>query len=357
MPATRPARCSSATTRTSASSLALLSAPRLTDAEGRVRAVDVERPLAAGGGTLRLARPAGSPQARALRPPGDRQPRDLGASLDDGEAARGGPACVMPGRRRRPVRGSASTAWGRSEYKIHVPRRSPVDPAGVAEHLEVVRDGRLADVAAGGEVAGADLGAVAQLAEDREPGRVGGGLQEQDVGVGLALHVDQCIDRCLYRQVSIQQRRPPHRGALRDDHRDHPRDRPAALRRRRGPRLPGLLVLQRSRDDRREPVLRPRARRAAGRRRPRLPGLRQPDRRRRPPSGRARPRPRVGWRHRRPALGQAGRADRPGVRGRHDRRDAGPRPARTPPRPARPTSSSSRATSKRSRSRPSRSTS
>ena len=52
----------------------------------------------------------------------------------------------------------------------------------------MVRDGRLADVAAGGEVARADLCAVAQLAEDLEPGRVGGGLEQEDVGVGLALH-------------------------------------------------------------------------------------------------------------------------------------------------------------------------
>ena len=52
----------------------------------------------------------------------------------------------------------------------------------------MVRHRRLADVAAGGEVTGADLGAVAQLAQDRESGRVGGGLEEQDVGVGLALH-------------------------------------------------------------------------------------------------------------------------------------------------------------------------
>ena len=29
---------------------------------------------------------------------------------------------------------------------------------------------------------------LAQLAEDREPGRVGGGLEQQDVRIGLALH-------------------------------------------------------------------------------------------------------------------------------------------------------------------------
>ena len=56
-----------------------------------------------------------------------------------------------------------------------------------------MRDGRLAHVAACGEVTRADLVAVAQLAEDREAGGVGGGLEEQDIGVGLALHVDNVL--------------------------------------------------------------------------------------------------------------------------------------------------------------------
>ena len=77
----------------------------------------------------------------------------------------------------------------RSE-RVADPRPPPfaIDPTGVAEDLEMVRDGRLADVAARREVAGADLRGVAQLAQDRQPGRVGGGLEEQDVGVGLAFH-------------------------------------------------------------------------------------------------------------------------------------------------------------------------
>jgi hypothetical protein len=59
-----------------------------------------------------------------------------------------------------------------------------------------MRDRRLADLAAGGEVAGADSVLLAQLAEDREPRGIRGGLQEQDVRVGLALHVEnQCIDK------------------------------------------------------------------------------------------------------------------------------------------------------------------
>ena len=67
-------------------------------------------------------------------------------------------------------------------------RDDPLDPACVAQDLEVVRDGRLADVAAGREVARTHFGAVAQLAQDRQAGRVRGGLQQQDVGVGLSLH-------------------------------------------------------------------------------------------------------------------------------------------------------------------------
>ena len=126
------------------------------------------------------------------------------------------------------------------------------DPAGVAEDLEVVRDGRLADVAAGGEVAGADLGDVAQLAQDREPGRVGGGLEEEDVGVGLALHAANVLTSVYIVKYQYSDHDPiTTRGATHHDHRDHPRDRARALRRRRGPRLPGLVVLQRSGDDRR----------------------------------------------------------------------------------------------------------
>ena len=191
----------------------------------------------------------------------------------------------------------------------------------------MVRHGRLADVAAGGEVARADLGAVAQLAQDREAGGVGGGLEEQDVGIGLALHPTNVLTDVYIVKYQYSHHVPSrHRGArATDDHRDHPRERSPALRRCRGPRLPRLLVLQRSRDHRRQPLLRARARRAAGRRGPRVAGLRQPDRRRRPPSRRAGPGPRVRRRHRRPAVRQAGRPDRSRLRRRHDRRDARPR--------------------------------
>jgi hypothetical protein len=52
----------------------------------------------------------------------------------------------------------------------------------------MVRHGRLAEAAAVGEITGADLSALGELAQDREPGGVGGCLQQQDVRIGLALH-------------------------------------------------------------------------------------------------------------------------------------------------------------------------
>ena len=83
------------------------------------------------------------------------------------------------------------------------PRRSAVDPAGFAQDLEVVRHGRLADLAAGREVAGADLGA--SLSWRRIARRVGSAAawSRQHVRIGLPFHDDQHIDKCLYRQVSI----------------------------------------------------------------------------------------------------------------------------------------------------------
>ena len=201
-----------------------------------------------------------------------------------------------------------------------------------------MRDRGLAHIAAGGEVAGAYLRQVAQLPKDRESGGVGGRLQEQDVRIGLSLHMGHGIDRCLYSQVSIQTTRtgrparpPRSEGPDHDDRltttetaihetvREHYAA--AALQ------ASGHGLLQRPRDDRREPLLRPRARRAPRRGRPRLPGLRQPDRGRGPASRRARPGPRVGRWHRRPPVRQARRPDRPGLRRRHDRRDARTGPA------------------------------
>ena len=126
-----------------------------------------------------------------------------------GSVARRRPASA--GLARRGPRGPAAGGTGRREPQIRAtdvagelaepgdglrPERVPdpgpaslaADPAGVAQDLEVVRHGRLADVAAGVEVAGADLVGIAQLAQDREPGRIGRGLEQEDIGVGVALH-------------------------------------------------------------------------------------------------------------------------------------------------------------------------
>ena len=75
-----------------------------------------------------------------------------------------------------------------------------LDHAGLAEHAQVVRDGRLADVAAAREVAGADLLGAGQLADDRQAGRVGEGREEADVGVdeGGAGSMPHHIDERLY---------------------------------------------------------------------------------------------------------------------------------------------------------------
>ena len=54
----------------------------------------------------------------------------------------------------------------------------------------MVRDRRLADVAAAREVAGADLAVLGQLPDDGQAGRVGKGLEQLDLGVDGALHAD-----------------------------------------------------------------------------------------------------------------------------------------------------------------------
>ena len=82
-----------------------------------------------------------------------------------------------------------STAWGRSEYQIQVPRRSPaIQPASRRTLRWCDTVGWLTSQQAVKSQAQTSA-QVAQLAEDGEPGRVGRGLEEQDVGVGLALHV------------------------------------------------------------------------------------------------------------------------------------------------------------------------
>lgn len=66
----------------------------------------------------------------------------------------------------------------------------------------MVRNGWLADVAAGGEVAGTDLGRTGQLADDRQAGGVGEGLEQPNIGVDDrrlgAWHAPKDIDHVQY---------------------------------------------------------------------------------------------------------------------------------------------------------------
>jgi hypothetical protein len=83
------------------------------------------------------------------------------------------------------------------------------DPAGLAQDPQVMRDRRLRDVIAAGDIAGTDRASQRELTEDGQPYRVGGSLQEQDLGIGLTLHAPECIDKCLLRQVSMHRHNPP----------------------------------------------------------------------------------------------------------------------------------------------------
>ena len=199
-------------------------------------------------------------------------------------------------------------------------------PSGLPEHPEVVAHGRLRDVAAGGEVARADLVAGCELAEDRESRRVGGALEQQGVR-------DRWSASCAY--IDIHRYRRQHldidilrsKGEPARDDRDHSRGGSGPLRAGSSPGAIRELLLGRAGDHRRGPLFRARAGRAAGSRRPCQPRLRQPDGGRRAPRGRARPRPGIRWRDRRPPVGEARGPDRPRHRARHDRRDAGARAA------------------------------
>lgn len=59
-------------------------------------------------------------------------------------------------------------------------------PAGLPKNLQVMRDCRLGDGAAGREVARTHGAFVAQLAKNREPGAVGRCVQQRDIGIRLS---------------------------------------------------------------------------------------------------------------------------------------------------------------------------
>ena len=61
-------------------------------------------------------------------------------------------------------------------------------PTGVTKHFEVVADRRLRDLAAGSEVARADVLATGQLAQNRQSGGIGGTLQQEVIRVGRPFH-------------------------------------------------------------------------------------------------------------------------------------------------------------------------
>ena len=66
---------------------------------------------------------------------------------------------------------------------------------GRAKHLEMVADGGLRDVAAGHEIARAYGIAARELAQDGEPCRVGGALEQERVRIRDLLHGPNGIDR------------------------------------------------------------------------------------------------------------------------------------------------------------------
>lgn len=69
------------------------------------------------------------------------------------------------------------------------------DDASLAQHLEMMADGGLADRAALDEIAGTHrIAAGGDLPHDRQPNGIGQGLQESDVGVGSNGHAPDYIE-------------------------------------------------------------------------------------------------------------------------------------------------------------------
>src|SRR4029079_14228792 len=133
-------------------------------------------------------------------------------------------------RRQRSERAAERLEAGQRLGPNRVPDPGPLafalDPSGFAQDPQVMRHGRLGDVVAGRDIAGADRPGQRELPEDRQADGIGRRLQELDFGICLAFHVDQYIDRCILRQVSIhcsavRQRRPLMNTPIHDLVRDH----------------------------------------------------------------------------------------------------------------------------------------
>jgi len=91
------------------------------------------------------------------------------------------------GRSSSPSARSRSATPGWSAYEIHVPHRSPrTTPA--SRRTRKVRDGRVGQVIAGGDVAGADLAVGGEVTDDRQVGRIGQGVEEDGVRVSRLRH-------------------------------------------------------------------------------------------------------------------------------------------------------------------------
>ena len=122
-----------------------------------------------------------APAARHLPPVREVGP-SASADLDVASSSDGGREHELARNRRESLSGPCF------ERVVHAGRPSfGSNPARVAEHLEVVRDRRLAHVAAT-EVARDDRSLGSQPAKDREPVRVRRSPQESDVWIDVAVH-------------------------------------------------------------------------------------------------------------------------------------------------------------------------
>src|SRR5215207_9546602 len=148
------------------------------------------------------------PSMTRPRPPGQRRTSSRSSAAFATRLARGSGRSCCPradrggGRpaaeRARRDQAAGRDALGDPAEALHeirgdliehpVPATLGGDGAGVPEDLQVMGNRRLRDVAARGEVAGADLGRACQLAEDLHAGWIREGGEELDVWVGGLRH-------------------------------------------------------------------------------------------------------------------------------------------------------------------------